>query len=268
MDLSLVHVGKKNPPNLPRRLSIQFWYDDCLGSPPIQEAPLVGTKLRQHERNGWDPVRFRKRRETGSLVAFMFSYYEISWNLINKLMRRIDLKILMNHYSRKSNQESALCHWLVLGCSHDRGWHCWGHRLGIALLQDFGGFVANWRGLAQGSCTNWSSNTKWTVLWLSICGKKMVKLISGFILHLTSFLGRKILGVFGETLWSCTIFPKKCVVFLVVMVLGGRWFSLRLETVEPPELANWGLAQQPPCGACPWRVPNHGRMMTLVAVIE
>ena len=35
---------------VPRRLSIQFWYDDCLGSPPIQEAPtLVGTKLRQHE---------------------------------------------------------------------------------------------------------------------------------------------------------------------------------------------------------------------------
>ena len=25
---------------VPWRLSIQFWYDDCLGAPPIQEAPL------------------------------------------------------------------------------------------------------------------------------------------------------------------------------------------------------------------------------------
>ena len=33
--------------------------------------------------------------------------------------------------------------------------------------------------------------------------------LNSLVLFSTSFLGRNILGVFGETLWSCTIFPKK-----------------------------------------------------------
>ena len=117
--------------------------------------------------------------------GLMFSLYEIWWNLIH-----IVLKILMNHEEQSRIRALPLA---CPGCSHAT-WadtapsFCfgWGNRLGLALLQDFGGFVANWCGLAQGSCTNWSSDTKWTALWLSICSKKMV--------HLNSFILQPIFG--------------------------------------------------------------------------
>ena len=127
-------------------------------------------------------------------------------------MNRIDLlKILMNHEEQSRVRTLPLA---CPGCSHAT-WadtapsFCfgWGNRLGLALLQDFGGFVANWCGLAQGSCTNWSSDTKWTVLGLSICSKKMVHLNSFFLQPI--FWGRKILGILGKLFGVCAIFPTK-----------------------------------------------------------